>query len=323
MKVSLIIPHFNRLALLRETIASVRNQTYENWEIIIVDDGSEQDVVNVLQELSSPHLKLIQRKDGAKGPSRCRNIGAAAASGELLLFLDSDDLLAPHCLEQRVAVINEDQELSMAVFLIQNFEQEPGDRQDYFNIDAPLPDLPKLFLKNQNPWQTMAPIWRKKAFLSSGGFDEALLFMEDPDLHLRVITNQGFKYVIRYDLPADCYYRINHIDETKKDFYYNSVYYRILFYKKVCATYPLNFVKLYRAEIRIGLYAIVKTFLYSRKQQLPALYRELTGLMATSKLFSVFEIKSLSILINWGNVDNWLAKKIKLRGVCYKLLPTR
>jgi hypothetical protein len=169
----------------------------------------------------------------------------------------------------------------------------------------------------------MAPIWRKSFFDRVGGFDEDLLFMEDPELHLRAINYPNSAIKTFYDYPADCYYRINHIDETKKDFYYNSIFYRILFYKKVIQKNDGEFLKENASNIRIGIYHLVKTFLYSRKNQFPELYNELIKLMNESKLFSSFEMKKFSFLLNVGNTNLWLLKKMRVRGICYSLLAAK
>ena len=95
--VSIIIPHFNRPALLQQAIDSVKAQTYPDWEILVVDDKSDNRVYSDLQTLASEKIQIFQRRDEPKGPSACRNIGAEKAKGKYLIFLDSDDMLMLFC----------------------------------------------------------------------------------------------------------------------------------------------------------------------------------------------------------------------------------
>lgn len=271
-------------------------------------------------EALDTRIKVIRREEGVKGPSACRNLGVKHANGKYLIFLDSDDLLAPFCVQQREQVMEQHPELSGAVFLMQNFEKYPGDLKTFFNNDVPENRLIDAFLQNENPWQTMAPIWRKEAFERTGGFDEKFLFMEDPDLHLRGLYG-GEKFKTFYDNPPDCFYRVHHFDETKKDFYYNSILYRILFYQKVTSGYyDKTFVNTHRQSIKAGVNHLIKTFLYSRKNQFPELYKELMEWMYLSGLYSRLEINRYRFLLNTGNSENKILKKLKIKGACYRML---
>lgn len=322
--VSIIIPHFNRSLLLKEAVDSVKKQTYKSWEIIIVDDGSEYDEWFNIQAYQEENIKIFRRTDGVKGPSRCRNIGVSKARGKYLIFLDSDDLLIDFCLQQRVAEMETDTNISMAVFFIKKFIQMPGDSNQLFNINVSLDKSVNLFLQSKSPWQTMAPIWKKKFFEKVGGFDEDLLFMEDPDLHLRALNFTAAKIKLCYDKPADCYYRINHIDKTKESFWFNSILYRIQFYKKLIGNnHNIDFTSQNIKDIKVGIYNLIKHFLYSRKNQFPDLYIDFLKWIKEIKLFSFFEITKLEVLIGTGNSSLWILRKLKMQGICFKLLPIK
>lgn len=99
--VSVIIPTYNRLSLLLEAIESVKNQTYQNWELIIVDDGSTDDTVNFIQKIEDDCIHIIcEKHHGHLGI--LRNVGARHSKGEWLAFLDSDDLWLSQKLELQI-----------------------------------------------------------------------------------------------------------------------------------------------------------------------------------------------------------------------------
>src|SRR5882762_1494192 len=99
-KFSVIIPTFNRATLVLHAVDSVLAQTYGNFELIVVDDGSTDDTVDRLRRIGDRRLSIVTISHG--GVSAARNAGIAAASGALISFLDSDDLWLPHKLASEV-----------------------------------------------------------------------------------------------------------------------------------------------------------------------------------------------------------------------------
>ena len=91
---SIVIPTFNRRTELERSIASVLNQTFENWELIIVDDQSSDDTENYISKVirENARIRYIKRPmTSIKGVSTCRNLGVTNSNGEYVAFLDSDD----------------------------------------------------------------------------------------------------------------------------------------------------------------------------------------------------------------------------------------
>ena len=99
--VSILIPVYNRAAMLREAVASVLAQSYKPVEVIIVDDGSTDDTGRVANELASDNVRVIHQPNGGVGPAR--EAGRGMARGEFIQHLDSDDLLLPRKFELQVA----------------------------------------------------------------------------------------------------------------------------------------------------------------------------------------------------------------------------
>lgn len=102
--VSAIVPTYNRLPYLREAVASVFAQTYDNWELIVVDDGSTDGTAAYLAGLGDQRVRVV-RVDHCANPARVRNLGVGRANGFYLAFLDSDDLWRPSKLERQVAAL--------------------------------------------------------------------------------------------------------------------------------------------------------------------------------------------------------------------------
>ena len=106
--VSIIIPVYNRANIIAETLESVINQTYENWECIIVDDGSTDNTVAVLNTYSEKdsRIKVYTRPFvKRKGASSCRNYGFYKSKGSFIQYLDSDDLISENKLEVQVGLL--------------------------------------------------------------------------------------------------------------------------------------------------------------------------------------------------------------------------
>ena len=106
-RVSVIIPTYNRRDFVREAIASVCAQTYRDFELIIVDDGSTDGTVRIVEEFRQERTDSIQYIfQTNQGVSAARNHGVVRSSGELLTFLDSDDVWQPEKLAAQIAFFN-------------------------------------------------------------------------------------------------------------------------------------------------------------------------------------------------------------------------
>lgn len=124
-KVSIIIPNYNRANLIGETLDSIVGQTYENWECIIVDDGSIDNSIEVISKYveKDNRFLLFQRPtDYSKGANACRNIGMQKSKGDYIIFFDSDDLMMKNHVEAKLHFMTT-QNLDYAVFKSKNFGQ--------------------------------------------------------------------------------------------------------------------------------------------------------------------------------------------------------
>jgi glycosyltransferase involved in cell wall biosynthesis len=322
--VSIIVPHYNRSSVIKDTVNSVLSQNSPDWELIIVDDGSDEkeyDSIKLLANKDS-RIRVYSRISDQKGPSACRNEAVAMAKGEWLIFLDSDDALAPFCVEQRQSLMNENSRLDMGVFLMQEFTNKPGDNQKIYNNASTNENRVNCFLEGNNPWAVTCPIWRKDFFIQTGRFDPSFFYMEDPELHVRALLQDNMMYKTFYDYPADCYYRTNFHDDTKKHFYENSIRYRIQFYKKMdnlISSKPALFGQ-YKNSFNQGVINFFNHFLLSRVKEFPALQQEFIQWANRSPMLFGFTLFRFKVLTALFTNDNVLFKKLRLKGLALKLL---
>lgn len=185
--VSIIMPLFNRPKLVVETIGSVLAQSCSSWELLVVDDHSTDDSLDRARQSAGgdPRIRLWRRTAAQRGAPACRNEGWQQARGEYVVFLDSDDLLAPHCLEQRVRTARQHPQHQVWAFPGQSFRARPGDlTQVNFH---PCDDLLAGFL-SRPLWITTSTIWTLESIRQLEGFREDLMAWQDWDLHLRALV---------------------------------------------------------------------------------------------------------------------------------------
>lgn len=211
--VSILIPSYNRAFLMRETLSSLANQSYKNLECIIIDDGSTDDTKSIVADFveKDKRFKLYERKRLPKGACTCRNIGIEHANGEYIMFLDSDDLITPYCLSDRLKVANNNPGFDAWVFPGLHFENKPGDSKLLWNITKKDKSHIKRFLASDIPWSTSGPLW-KTATLKKYNikWDENLADWQDADIHLRALL-KGMKFYETDCLPD---YFIRHTYES-------------------------------------------------------------------------------------------------------------
>ncbi|MEM7116218.1 MAG: glycosyltransferase, partial [Chloroflexota bacterium] len=182
--VSVIIPTYNRAGYLPQSITSVLEQTYRNFELIIIDDGSTDNTEAIIQPfLVDKRVKYIFQSN--QGRSAARNQGAALAEGQFLGFLDSDDQYLPTTLEQHLALFAENKSLGMSIGdynYINETNELLGIHQPWlYSASLELADW--LFNCYAIPSSVLI---RKTWFDSTSGFDKECEIAEDWDLFLQL-----------------------------------------------------------------------------------------------------------------------------------------
>lgn len=107
--VSIVMPAYNAASLIEKTVDSVLKQTFEQWELIIVDDGSTDATQEICTRIQSQEQRIIYTRIANQGVSNARNVGMKLAKNPYLMFLDADDLLEPDCLEVCCRTLEEEQ----------------------------------------------------------------------------------------------------------------------------------------------------------------------------------------------------------------------
>lgn len=183
--VSIIIPTYNRAHLIGETLDSVLAQTYQNWECIVVDDGSTDDTDAFMQHYQKRDIRFsyYKRPNGlAEGPSSCRNFGFEKSKGDYINFFDSDDLFKPDAFQAWIKSFEEgvDAVISRIEF-ISNYEVIKQNTIKSNNL------IKDHFLGNIS-FFVCGPLWSRR-FLEEQNclFDDNLLNGDDWDFNLRML----------------------------------------------------------------------------------------------------------------------------------------
>jgi glycosyltransferase involved in cell wall biosynthesis len=213
--VSIITPSFNRADVIGETAESIFRQTYIHWEWVIVDDGSTDNSWEIIEKFAQQdsRIKIFKRSRGPKGACTCRNIAIEKSTGEYLIFLDTDDLLASFCIEQRIKAVKENPAADFIIFPMLLFSRQPDDLRLLWNVETGENDLARI-LRSDPICQGTGTIWKKDSFIDIGKWKEDLAVWQDIELHIRALT-KSLNYSKRMDLPPDTFIRISEVSLSR------------------------------------------------------------------------------------------------------------
>lgn len=202
-KITVIIPTFNRERYVQRAIDSVLNQSFKDYELVVVDDGSTDNTRPALQHYGTRIRYIYQTNQGV---SAARNTGIEAATGEWVAFLDSDDEWMTDYLACQMERADADSTICMQSTDAWVVELE-GERHRYFDNnrsrlefngrDYLLKTEPFSFILQHQPWQLGSTIVRRTALRTAGGFDVSLTLSEDLDLMARVGLHGSFGLIRR------------------------------------------------------------------------------------------------------------------------------
>jgi glycosyltransferase involved in cell wall biosynthesis len=193
--VSVVIPTYNYAHYLPRAIESAINQTYSPLEIIVVDDASTDQTPDILKAYGS--RITVVRKENNEGPTKARNLGLTAVSGDLIAFLDSDDEWKPQKLEKQVAAFHRDPAAGVIGCGVEVVFGDSSAVKRLVELDivgTPRQRVSALALRRAWVGGSLSgALIPKNVLLAVQGFDESLMAAEDWDLWLRI----GERYMIR------------------------------------------------------------------------------------------------------------------------------
>lgn len=217
--VSVIIPTYNRTGLLRQTLQSIQQQTFRDFEVIVVDDGTPGEENRRLCE-SLANVRYV-KIDNTGGPIRPRNIGIGMATGNYVAFVDDDDLWLPQKLEKQVAVLEANPEFGLVhgyCKVIDHLGNETGEIVGRLN--RPMQKHGYVFDRMVGRFTVMmsTPLLRKEVIEKAGLFNENMSAAgEDMEFYCRVAFYTPFYFI---DQPL-ALYRVHPGGISNKNFAYN------------------------------------------------------------------------------------------------------
>ena len=198
-KISIITPAYNAVKTIAETIDSVSRQTFKDWELIVVNDGSTDDTLNILQQINEPRLKIINQPNG--GVAIARNQGIEAAQGEYIAFLDADDLWVNNKLELQLQALEQNPDVIVAYSWTCFMDEQ---QQGYVYHSSPAyqyaGDVYPRLLEGDFIHSGSNVLVCKSSLEGVGGFDRACSGCEDWDMWLRLAATGKFAVVPEYQI---------------------------------------------------------------------------------------------------------------------------
>jgi glycosyltransferase involved in cell wall biosynthesis len=202
--ISVIIPVYNGEKTIKETIESVLNQTFTDFELIAINDGSQDGTLDIISQIQDPRIKVFSYPNS--GVNASRNRGFKLAAGEFIAFLDDDDLWTPDKLEAQYKALLNNPQAAVAISWT-DWIDESGKiigRGGYVSWEG---DALARMLLNDFVESGSNALIRKQALFEVGGFDESLTHAEDWDMWLRLAARYHYttvpKVQILYRIAAN------------------------------------------------------------------------------------------------------------------------
>ena len=297
--VSIIIPTYNRATIIIETINSISNQIFTNWECLIVDDGSTDNTEELIISYTKkdPRFKYFKRpKEYKKGANSCRNFGFKNSKGTYIKWFDSDDIMHPNFLSKQVLLFEENSNLDFCVCLSQTFVE--GTNIKYINKANRIIShhIITSYLVKNHFFLTAAPLWRKNFLLTINYlFDENLTNSDESDFHFRVLLKNP-----NYIYTDDVLYFVRRgntsiTQDLKNNF--STLHSKFIFFLKVYK--EVNIIKFEDQEL------IIK---YILSRQLSVIYQ--IGSYKSSYFIIKNYIKNIITILFRANIDIFIKVKI-------------
>jgi len=247
-KISVITACYNHGRFINEMLDSIFRQTFEDYEVIIVNDGSTDDTAEILNKISHPKVSIIHKEN--HGPAAARNTAIKEARAKIIMNIDADDMAGPGLLEKAFEIIGSDDNTGIAYCDPELIGAGKG------KIDTGEYSREAMLIKNLI---TSAACFRKTDWEKAGGYSDELIYgMEDWDFWLS-ITEQGrdvikirdaFFYYRIYENPNESRSGKRKADRKKSDISLCIIFNR---HKKLYLQFPVIFRRFSRFEKRVKI----------------------------------------------------------------------
>ena len=186
--VSVIMPLYNKRPYVKRAVESIKNQTFKNWELIVIDDGSSDGSGDEVP-LEDHRIKIVRQQNS--GPSAARNNGIKLASGKFLTFIDADDWYYPNKLEEEINLL---EEKKSPEWMVSAYDYQEGEKyvpRNFYRINGNAIEGKALYvddaLKNLKVqgWPADGLFIRKKLFTRIGGFNKEMRYSEITEFMIR------------------------------------------------------------------------------------------------------------------------------------------
>lgn len=219
--ITIIMATYNRAHFILETLHSIQNQTYENWECIIIDDGGTDNTKDVIAPIieKDTRFQFVKRSESyQKGLPGCRNFGLDLAKGNFIIFFDDDDIIHPDNLKIGVETLK-DSDFSFCHYQKLSFEV---DQPSFVKIETvnkktiKSNDLEKV-ITLEIGLASCTVLWNNGCF-KTHRFNEKLMYAEEWECYTRIIS-EGYTGVI---IDAVLYFNRKHLNSNTAEFYNNN-----------------------------------------------------------------------------------------------------
>lgn len=191
-RVSALVPAYNRAKYIREAIESALAQTFDDLEVVVVDDGSTDNTAEVVRGIDDPRVRYLHQPNG--GVSAALNTACRAAHGEFVAMLGSDDAWLAHQVETLLDVITQQPDASLAYGRAQAMDAAGRPLPQMLGVSLKYPGRELASLLYGDCVCGLACLIRKDALERAGGFDERLIANEDWDLWIRMAEFSHFAF---------------------------------------------------------------------------------------------------------------------------------
>ncbi len=305
MLVSIIIPCYNVENYIEECLNSCVNQTYENIEIICIDNNSSDLTLVKLYDFKKKHTNIIILSESKLGANAARNKGILLSKGDWIQFLDADDLLEPNKIKHQINLLHK---CNFQTSFIAGASKKCDLKNDItFDINLEENKFIGPFIGKSG--NTCSNLWNKKTLLQVNSWDESIASSQESELMLRIILNNGDYILDNTPLTIIRERRSGRIsDRNPIEKWHQYISVRILFLQKLKLIFPIEYKKyksIYIWFLLISIFTLMK-------------FDKLSGI----KLFNL-HIKNnlkLSKRLGFNNIKIILIKILGIKLYCNLIL---